>query len=75
MRCFARNCRELNVRGFVVQCNVPGRAPAERDLSYQLCADDQALMYPSLPVLQAAAGVLQDTAREWGFTINFAKTK
>eukprot|EP00955_Chlamydomonas_euryale_P003559 38120-Chlamydomonas_euryale.AAC.1 len=42
---------------------------------YQLCADDQALLYPSLPALQAAAGVLQDTARKWGFTINFAKTK
>eukprot|EP00955_Chlamydomonas_euryale_P063952 358823-Chlamydomonas_euryale.AAC.4 len=62
-------------RGFVVQSNVPSRAPAERDLSYQLCVDDQALLCPSLPALQAAAGVLQDTARERGFTINFAKTK
>eukprot|EP00955_Chlamydomonas_euryale_P012664 136601-Chlamydomonas_euryale.AAC.1 len=63
MRCFARKCWELNVRGFVVQSNVPGRAPAKRDLSYQLCADDQALLHPSFPALQAAAGVLQDTAR------------
>eukprot|EP00955_Chlamydomonas_euryale_P022587 238351-Chlamydomonas_euryale.AAC.1 len=64
MWCFARKCRVLNViRGFVVQSNVPGRAPAERDLSYQLCADDQALFHPIFPALQAAAGVLQDTAR------------
>eukprot|EP00955_Chlamydomonas_euryale_P007536 79955-Chlamydomonas_euryale.AAC.1 len=75
MRCFAHKCRELNVRGSVVQSNVPGRAPAERDLSYQLCADDQALLCPSLPALQSALGVLQATARGWGFTIDFAKTK
>eukprot|EP00955_Chlamydomonas_euryale_P027774 293090-Chlamydomonas_euryale.AAC.1 len=75
MRCFARKCRELNVIGFVVQSTVPGRAPPQRDLSYQLCADDQALLCPSLPALQAAAGVLQEMARERGFTINFAKTK
>eukprot|EP00955_Chlamydomonas_euryale_P027150 286098-Chlamydomonas_euryale.AAC.2 len=64
MRCFACKCWELYVRGLVVKSNGPSWAPAERNLSYQLCADDQALLYPSLPDLQAAAGILQDTARE-----------
>ena len=62
MRCFARRCRELHIEGFKVLAAVPGREPVVRELSHQLCADDQVLLNPTMASLQQAFGVLDEVS-------------
>lgn len=81
-RLVSSRCRQQGVRGFHVAFRISGQLvepPSRADeclaLLMLLYADDLALLADSQEGLEAAMGVLQGVAAEWGMAINYPKTK
>jgi hypothetical protein len=81
-RLVTSRCRQQGVRGFHVAFRTSGQLvepPCRADeciaLLMLLYADDLALLESSGEGLEAAMGVLQQVAAEWGMSINYPKTK
>jgi hypothetical protein len=81
-RLVTSRCRQQGVRGFRVAFRISGQLvepPSRADeciaLLMLLYADDLALLADSQEGLEAAMGVLQQVAAEWGMAINYPKTK
>jgi hypothetical protein len=81
-RLVTSRCKQQGVRGFHVAFRISGQLvepPCRADeciaLLLLLYADDLALLADSREGLEAAMGVLQQVAAEWGMVINYPKTK